>query len=66
MRQRGVHDLVVGHRDALGFASAARGVLHQRAVNVGAAYADSLNLKDAAVSAVPQPFSPFHWRHLKI
>ncbi|HLD14103.1 MAG TPA: metal-dependent hydrolase [Burkholderiales bacterium] len=38
-----------------------QGVLHQRAVAVGEAYAHGLNLKDAAVSAVPQPFSPFHW-----
>ena len=38
-----------------------QGVLHQRAVAVGEAYADSHGLKTAEVSAVPQPFSPFNW-----
>jgi len=38
-----------------------QGVLHQRAVAVGEAYAASHGLKTAEVFAVPQPFSPFNW-----
>ena len=38
-----------------------QGLLHQRAVAVGEAYAASRGLKEAEVSAVPQPFSPFNW-----
>ncbi len=38
-----------------------QGILHQRAVAVGAAYAASRGLNAAEVSALPQPFSPFNW-----
>lgn len=38
-----------------------QGVLHQRAIGVGEAYAASHGLTHADVSAVPQPFSPFNW-----
>ena len=38
-----------------------QGLLHQRAVAVGAAYAASHGLKETEISAVPQPFSPFNW-----
>ena len=36
-------------------------VMHQRAVAVGEQYAQTHQLTDVAVHAVPQPFSPFNW-----
>lgn len=38
-----------------------QGLLHSRALMAGEGYAARLGLKDAVVSALPQPFSPFHW-----
>jgi inner membrane protein len=38
-----------------------QGLLHWRAVAVGAGYAAHQGFRDASVSALPQPFSPFHW-----
>jgi inner membrane protein len=36
--------------------------LHQRAADIGAAYAQTLELASATPHALPQPFSPFHWK----
>ncbi len=36
--------------------------LQQRAVGIGAAYAQALGLAGATPHALPQPFSPFHWK----
>lgn len=36
-------------------------LLHQHAVAIGARIAAEQKLADAQVSALPQPFSPFHW-----
>ena len=38
-----------------------QGILHQRAIAVGEAYAARHQLEGATVEAIPQPFSPFHW-----
>jgi len=38
-----------------------QGLLHWRAVTVGEGYAAHQGFRGAAVSALPQPFSPFHW-----
>lgn len=46
---------------ALGVYVGVQGLLHQRALQIGAAYAATHKLSDATVYALPQPFSPFHW-----
>ena len=38
-----------------------QGILHQRAVAVGEAYAARHDLDVSQVEAIPQPFSPFNW-----
>ena len=38
-----------------------QGILQQRAVAIGEAYVTRHGIKAAAVEAIPQPFSPFHW-----
>lgn len=38
-----------------------QGVLQQRAIGLGEAYAEALGLGEAPVQALPQPFSPGHW-----
>ena len=38
-----------------------QGILHQRAVAAGTAYAARHQLEAGSIEAIPQPFSPFHW-----
>ena len=38
-----------------------QGLLHQRAVAAGEAYAARHELVAGTIEAIPQPFSPFHW-----
>jgi Predicted membrane-bound metal-dependent hydrolases len=38
-----------------------QGVLHERAMALGEAYAHAKRLNNAKVLALPQPLSPFHW-----
>lgn len=36
-------------------------VLHEKAIDIGEAYAADKSLRGAVVRAIPQPLSPFHW-----
>jgi inner membrane protein len=38
-----------------------QGIMHQRAVAIGTRYVADQHLTGTAVSALPQPFSPFNW-----
>lgn len=38
-----------------------QGLMHQRAIGIGERYLAAQGLTAVEVSAVPQPFSPFHW-----
>ncbi len=43
-----------------------QGVMHQRALQIGEAFALRTGLRGSEVRAMPQPFSPFNWKVLVI